>query len=116
MCLAPVTGMSAIFKFIATWFSYTGSCVFSPDATCQPFLAFVALLVAATVGLVLVVMAYRRAEERVTTTLEEEEGVSELEERRARQHAQIRERIRRATMPHALRTNRPLRGELSTAV
>ena len=107
--------MSAIFNFISTWFGYTGSCVFSPDATCQPFLAFIALLVAATVGLVLVVMAYRRAEERAAMTVEEQEA-TELEERRARSRAQLRDRIRRATMPHALRTTRPLRSELGAAV
>jgi hypothetical protein len=100
--------MTAIFNFLATWFGYTGSCVFSPDATCRPFLAFVALGVAATVGLVLVLMAYRRAQQR---------EASELEARRAHARAlQAQERIRRAVLPQAIRRNPPLRSELPAAI
>ena len=104
--------MTGIFKFIATWFGYVGSCVFSPDATCGPFVAFFALGAAATVGLVLVVMAYRRAQ--VGETAEE---TAEVEEQRERAHVlQVRERIRRAVVPNALRTNPPLRSDLRPAV
>ncbi|HYC46928.1 MAG TPA: hypothetical protein VED01_15740 [Burkholderiales bacterium] len=100
--------MTGVINFIATWFGYTGSCVFSPDATCRPFLAFVALGAAATVALVLVVLAYRRAQER---------EVSETEERRARARTlQTQERIRRAVVPHAIRTTAPLRSDLRAAV
>ena len=104
--------MTEIFQFIATWFGYVGSCVFSPDATCGPFVAFLALGAAATCGLVLIVMAYHRAEERVTA-----EQTADVEELRERARAlQVRERIRRAVVPNALRTNPPLRSDLRPAV
>ena len=46
------------------WFGYVGACMFVPDATCRPFLAFVALGAAACAALTLVVMAYRAAQQR----------------------------------------------------
>jgi hypothetical protein len=49
---------------IGRWFGYVGACMFVPDATCRPFLAFVALGAAACAALTLVVMAYRAAQPR----------------------------------------------------
>ena len=99
--------MSGIFHFFSTWFGYVGSCVFSPDATCRPFLAFVALGAAASVGLVLLVVAYRRAHDG---------EMSELAAQRARSRGhQIHERVRRA-VPAAIRTNPPLRSGVAAVV
>ena len=59
--------MSIIESFslvIGKWVGYVGACMFVPDATCRPFLAFVALGVAASAALTLVVMAYRAAQQR----------------------------------------------------
>ena len=49
---------------IGKWFGFVGACMFVPDATCRPFLAFVALAAAACAALALVVMAYRAAARR----------------------------------------------------
>lgn len=46
---------------IGKWFGFVGACMFVPDATCRPFLAFVALAAAACAALALVLMAYRAA-------------------------------------------------------
>ena len=72
---------------IGTWFGYVGSCVASPDATCRPFLAFVALGVAATAALTLMVIAYRK---------NHVESAAEIEERRTRERTrELQERARR---------------------
>jgi hypothetical protein len=42
--------------------------MFTPDATCRPFLAFVALAAAACAALALVVMAYRATARRPDAT------------------------------------------------
>jgi hypothetical protein len=56
--------IESFFLVIGKWFGYVGACMFVPDATCRPFLAFVALGAAACAALALVVMAYRAARER----------------------------------------------------
>ena len=56
--------IESLFLVIGKWFGYVGACMFVPDATCRPFLAFVALGAAACAALTLVVMAYRAARER----------------------------------------------------
>jgi hypothetical protein len=56
--------IESFFLVIGKWFGYVGACMFVPDATCRPFLAFVALGAAACAALTLVVMAYRAARER----------------------------------------------------
>jgi hypothetical protein len=77
-----------IFGFIGTWFGYVGSCVVSPDATCRPFLAFIALGAAAAAALTLVLMSYRRS---LVSEL------AEVEESRSRARGvEISERVRRA--------------------
>jgi glutamine synthetase len=55
---------------IGRWFGYVGACMFAPDATCRPFLAFVALAAAACAALTLVLMAYRAAQQRDSATAE----------------------------------------------
>ena len=50
--------------FIGTWFGYVGMCTIAPDATCRPWLAFLALGVAAAAALVLVLLAYKAAQTR----------------------------------------------------
>ena len=78
----------SIIHSIGTWFGYVGSCVATPDATCRPFLAFVALAVAATTALVLLVLAYNRKDSPVTT--------AEVEDRRTRLRTlELQDRVRR---------------------
>jgi hypothetical protein len=55
--------LESIFFLIGRWFGYVGACVVAPDATCRPFLAFVALAVAASAALTLVVLAYPAAKQ-----------------------------------------------------
>ena len=55
---------------VGKWFGYVGACVFVPDATCRPFLAFFALGAAACAALTLVVMAYRATQQRDMVTPE----------------------------------------------
>jgi hypothetical protein len=56
--------IESFFLVIGKWFGYVGACMFVPDATCRPFLAFVALGAAACAALTLVLMAYRAARDR----------------------------------------------------
>ena len=58
-------------NFIGTWFGYVGMCLVAPDATCRPFLAFLALGAAAAVALTLVLLAYKAAQERETAQVDE---------------------------------------------
>ena len=81
------------FAFIGTWFGYVGSCVVSPDATCRPFLAFVALGAAAAAALTLVLMSYRNALTR---------ELADIEERRSRDRGlEMQERVRRSLAQNA---------------
>ena len=82
-----------IFSFIATWFGYVGACVVSPDATCRPFLAFLALGAAAATALTLVLIAYRNAQAR---------EMAQIEDRRAATRGiEISDRVRRALADRA---------------
>jgi hypothetical protein len=56
--------------FIGTWFGYVGMCMVAPDASCRPFLAFLALGVAAAVALTLVLLAYKSAQARELDRIE----------------------------------------------
>jgi len=60
-----------IFGLIATWFGNVGACIATPDVTCRPLLAFVALGAAASAALTLVLLAYRNAQQRVGAEIEE---------------------------------------------
>ena len=53
--------IDSLFFMVGKWFGYVGACVFTPDATCRPFLAFFALGAAACAALILVLLAYRAA-------------------------------------------------------
>lgn len=100
--------MNSVLHFLASWFGYVGSCVAAPDATCRPLLAFVALGVSASAGLLLIVLAYRHAHAR---------EMSEVAARRASlRAAQTQERVRRAAVPQAIRAAQPLRSALHAAV
>lgn len=75
------------FNSIGTWFGYVGSCVASPDATCRPFLAFLALGIAAAAALTLMVIAHRKKHVR---------SAADIEERRTRERTrEMQERVRR---------------------
>ena len=56
--------LESILLLMGRWFGYVGACMVSPDATCRPFLAFVALGAAASVALTLMFLAYRASEQR----------------------------------------------------
>ena len=56
--------IESFFLLFGKWFGYVGACLVVPDATCRPFLAFIALAAAATAALTLVLMAYRAAQRR----------------------------------------------------
>jgi hypothetical protein len=95
-----------LFDLISTWFGYVGSCVASPDATCRPFIAFIALGVAATAALTLTILAYRKhyARDRV-----------EIEERRTRQRTrEMQDRVRRTLAGQPV-APKPSRGRLPVA-
>lgn len=80
--------VESLSTLIGTWFGYVGACVAAPEATCRPFLAFLALGTAAVAALALVLMAYRAARRREMT---------EIEEQRAHTHGlEVQERVRRA--------------------
>ena len=53
--------LESLFTSAATWFGYVGACAVAPDATCRPFLAFLALGAAASAALTLVLIACRVA-------------------------------------------------------
>ena len=82
--------MNGLFNFVGMWFGYVGSCVVGPDATCRPFLAFLALGIAAAVALTVLLMWYRSGNRRTT---------AEVEDGRARARVQdIQARIRRRSV------------------
>lgn len=56
-----MSAINTFFDFVATWFGFVGSCFASPSGACVPFLAFLALGVAAAAALTLVLLAYRSA-------------------------------------------------------
>jgi hypothetical protein len=56
-----MTAINAFFDFVVTWFGFVGSCFASPSGACVPFLAFLALGVAAAAALMLILHAYRSA-------------------------------------------------------
>lgn len=91
--------METLLTTVGTWFGYVGACVVAPDATCRPFLAFFALGAAASVALTLALLAYRSAQTR---------QASELEERRARlRTSATQERVRRAVAGPQIISRRP---------
>jgi hypothetical protein len=57
--------IGSFFAAVGRWFGFVGSCTIGPNATCLPFLAFVALAVASVVALLLVLRAYRATQEGV---------------------------------------------------
>ena len=77
-----------IFSFVGSWFGYVGACMVSPDATCRPFLAFLALGAAAATALTLVLIAYRTAQERETAEVEAQRSTARTVE--------MSQRVRRA--------------------
>jgi len=68
--------VESLFTYTGTWFGYVSACAVAPDATCRPFLAFIALGAAASVALTLVLLAYRSAYGRTATRVHEPIGLS----------------------------------------
>lgn len=94
------------FDLIGTWFGYVGSCVAAPNATCRPFLAFIALGIAATAALTLMILAYRKRHAR---------DLAEIEERRTRERTrEMQERVHRTLAGQPV-VPKPSRGRLAAA-
>src|SRR5688500_18216793 len=94
-------------NLIGTWLGYVGSCVIAPDATCRPFLAFVALGAAAAIALTLLIIAYRTRYAR---------DAAELEERSARERTlEMQERVRRTLAGQPVVPKPALQGRLRVA-
>ena len=95
-------------KFIGTWFSYDGSFLVAPDATCRPFLAFILMGAAASAALTRVIMAYRSMQARET---------AEIEERRAKlRTAETQERAHRTVATRSQGPNAPVQRQYRPAV
>jgi hypothetical protein len=73
-------------NLIGTWFGYVGACFVAPDATCRPFLAFIALGVAAAAALTLLVIAYRKGYARDAAKVEERRTLERMREMQDRVH------------------------------
>lgn len=82
-----------LFHLIGTWFGYVGACVASPDATCRPFIAFIALGAAASAALTLVLLAFGNAQRRETAQTEQQ--------RATERGLEAQERVRRAVAGRA---------------
>jgi hypothetical protein len=79
-----MSAINAFFDFIGAWFGFVGSCFVSPTGACVPFLAFLALGVAAGAALMLLMLAYRSARDGArgeTRAPGETRGVPALGER-----------------------------------
>ena len=96
-----------IFTVIGTWFGYVGACAVSPDATCRPLLAFLALGAAATSALALILIAHRTAAAREHAVLQAERlsGGGQL----------LTERARRALAQPSVRRGAAAQGRLAAA-
>jgi hypothetical protein len=69
---------------IGSWFGFVGACVISPAPACQPFLAFIALMISAAVCLLLTIVALRaiwRNERRNRKSLVRQDPVPAASER-----------------------------------
>jgi membrane protein implicated in regulation of membrane protease activity len=84
--------IQGFFGAILKWFGFVGACVVGPNATCVPFLAFLALAAAAGAALWLVMRAYRRLQG------DDEQRVQERAERLRQLRTQ--QRIQRSIAAH----------------
>jgi membrane protein implicated in regulation of membrane protease activity len=87
--------MGFIGSFVAAigrWFGFVGACTVGPNATCLPFLAFVALAVASVVALLLVLRAYR------ATQGDDERHAAERQARL--RELRMQQRVRQAVAAH----------------
>lgn len=81
-----------LFHLIGTWFGYVGACVATPDATCRPLIAFVALGAAASAALTLVLLAYGNVQRRESADGEEQRANARSAEAQARVRRALGER------------------------
>ena len=63
--------IGAFFGGIANWFGFVGACVVGPSGACVPFIAFVALAIAAAGALWLIARAYRSLQGDAEASAEE---------------------------------------------
>ena len=76
-----------LFADIGSWFGFVGACVANAEATCRPFLAFMALLAASGAALTLLLIAFRQRQLADSADTE-----SDLARRR---ELEMKERLRR---------------------
>lgn len=81
-----------LFHLIGTWFGYVGACVATPDATCRPLMAFIALGAAASAALTLVLLAYANVQRRESAQLEEERTNAQVTNAQERVRRSLAER------------------------
>jgi hypothetical protein len=94
--------VSSFFGLVSTWFGFVGSCVVGPQATCVPFLGFVALAAVSLAAFVFLVRAYRAMGTDQTKVKAEREA-------QAREHA-MRDRVRRKLQANTVRGSGGRRG------
>jgi hypothetical protein len=79
-----MSAINAFFDVVGAWFGFVGSCFVSPAGACGPFLAFLALGIAAGATLALLLLAYRSARNGAqgeTRSESEKRGAPALRER-----------------------------------
>lgn len=81
-----------LFDLIGTWFGYVGACVASPDATCRPLIAFIALGAAASAALTLVLLAFGNVQRRETAQIEQQRATARSLEAQQRVRRALAER------------------------
>lgn len=81
-----------LIQLIGTWFGYVGACVASPEATCRPLIAFIALGVAASAALTLVLLAYSNVLRRESADVEAQRANARELEAQARVRRSLADR------------------------
>ena len=81
-----------LIHLVGTWFGYVGACVASPDVTCRPLIAFIALGAAASAALTLLLLAYANVQRRETAQVEEQRANARSAQTQARMRRSVAER------------------------
>lgn len=81
-----------LFHLVGAWFGYVGSCVASPDATCLPLMAFIALGAAASAALTLVLLCYAQVQRRESAQIEDAHTQARVSEVQGRVRRSLAER------------------------
>ena len=81
-----------LIHLVGTWFGYVGACVASPDVTCRPLIAFIALGAAASAALTLLLLAYANVQRRETAEVEEQRANARTAHTQVRMRRSVAER------------------------